>query len=249
MDWTARFFEGNYQQEYFEYAANAERTAREVEFIVAQLGLNGSQHVLDLACGGGRHAIGVAPHVGRVTGLDLTPDFIAAAQRAAADARVANVEFNVADMRELAADAQFDAAYNYFTAWGYYDHAANIDVLARVLCALKPGGRFLIEILSRDRLMTIFKPRDYVQFPDGRIRLEHRQFDFQLGRLHNLRTFIDADGHRTEIAFDHYIPSSDALVRHLQDAGFSDVRLMEAPTGAPLTLQSLRMAAVAQRPA
>jgi cyclopropane fatty-acyl-phospholipid synthase-like methyltransferase len=245
MDWTERFFEEQYQQDYYRYAANEERTAREVAFLVQQLAIDSSVHVLDLACGSGRHALGVARHAGQVTGVDFTDNYIALARRSAEQLGLASVRFEVADMRELAAHGEYDVAYNYFTAWGYHDHATNLDVLRRVFEALRPGGRFLIEILSRERLMTIFKPKDFSLSADGRITLDSREFDFHLGRLRNTRTYIEPDGKRSEIVMDNYVPASDALVRHLQDAGFHEVRLMEAPTGEPLTLQSPRMAAVA----
>lgn len=64
-------------------------------------------------------------------------------------------------MRELSFDAEFDAVYNYFTSWGYYDDETNFDILKRVHHALKPGGRFLLEFIARDALMRRFKDRDW----------------------------------------------------------------------------------------
>jgi ubiquinone/menaquinone biosynthesis C-methylase UbiE len=245
MDWTDRFFKAEYQREYYAYAGNAERTAREVAFIIEQLAIDKSTHVLDLACGSGRHALGVAQHAAGVTGLDITEHFIATARVDADQLGLSNVRFDVVDMRELSSEAEFDAAYNYFTAWGYHDYETNIDVLRRLCRALKPGGKFLLEILSRERLMTIFKARDYSLAADGRVVLNNREFNFEEGRLRDSRMYIEPDGSRTEVVLDNYVPSADALLRHLRDAGFSDVRLMEAPTGNPLTLQSPRTAALA----
>ena len=245
MDWTDRFFKAEYQRDYYAYAANQERTAREVEFIVAQLGISKSSRILDLACGSGRHTLGVARHAAFVLGLDIAEPFIATARQQAELSGLTNVGFEVADMRELTGEGEFDAAYSYFTAWGYHDHRTNLDILKRVFLALKPGGGFLIELLSRERLMTIFKAKDYNVAPDGRVTLHNREFDFEQGRLRDNRIYIDANGTRTEIVLDNYVPAGDALVRHLRDAGFAEVKLMEAPTGAPLTLQSPRMAAVA----
>ena len=85
-----------------------------------------------LACGAGRHALALAPRVASITGVDFTEVFLITALGDAAKQGIKNVEFIQGDMRELDYDACFDAAYNYFTAWGYYSDAENFDVLQRV---------------------------------------------------------------------------------------------------------------------
>jgi ubiquinone/menaquinone biosynthesis C-methylase UbiE len=244
MDWPASFFTGPYQREYFEYTADTERTAHEADFIQAQLELTSTSHVLDLACGSGRHALALSSRVAHITGVDLTPAFLNAASSAAAEQGAANVEFLHGDMRALDHREQFDAAYNYFTAWGYYSDTENFDVLARVQRALKPEGRFLLEIINRDTLMRHYSPRDYSRKEDGTVCLEERAFNHEQGRAYNRRVYLYPDGRREEICFDHYLPSADALIRHLCDAGFSAVHAVEAPSGNPLGIESWRMAVI-----
>lgn len=245
MDWTERFFEGPWQEEYLEYAADAARTAREAEFIAAELALEAGQYVLDLACGSGRHALALAARGVRVLGLDLTPRFLAAAREAAAAPGSPAPQFRQGDMRELDFRAEFDAAYNYFTAWGYHSDAENFDVLARVRRALKPGGSFLLETINRDGLMRGYRQRDYQLRADGVACLEERRFELSEGRAYNRRLYLHPDGRREEFSFDHYLPTSDALLRHMRDAGFATARVVEAPTGQPLTIDSWRMAVIA----
>jgi len=47
-------------------------TENQVDFIVNTLGLTGKEHILDLACGYGRHALSLARRGFRITGVDIT---------------------------------------------------------------------------------------------------------------------------------------------------------------------------------
>jgi ubiquinone/menaquinone biosynthesis C-methylase UbiE len=243
--WTDEFFSGQYAQEYFATAEDAVLAQRQAAFIAIQLRLDGSQRVLDLCCGSGRHAVALAQHASAITGVDRTELYLAAGRARIAELGIGNVELMQGDMRELDYQGEFEAAYNYFTSWGYYSDEENFDVLRRLWRALKPGGRFLLETIFRDTLMGSYRPQGYRESEDGTVLLEERWFDFATGRSHNRRLKINSNGTRSEIRYDHYLPTSDALARHLRDAGFSSVSVMEAPTGAELSLNSWRMAAVA----
>ena len=56
---------------------------------------------LDLGCGDGRFALGVAPAASSVVGLDPDPEAIAAAKKTARTARVRNVRFVVGAAQNL----------------------------------------------------------------------------------------------------------------------------------------------------
>jgi ubiquinone/menaquinone biosynthesis C-methylase UbiE len=67
------------------------------------------KRVLDLGCGDGRLALGVAPYARRVDGIDPDPDAIAAAKRNARKAGVRNVRFAAGAAQRLPfPDATFD---------------------------------------------------------------------------------------------------------------------------------------------
>jgi len=72
-------------------------------------GLVRGKHVLDLGCGDGRFAIGVAPLAAAVEGLDPDPDAIAAAKPAARKAGHRNLHFAVGAAQRLPyPDGAFD---------------------------------------------------------------------------------------------------------------------------------------------
>lgn len=67
------------------------------------------KRVLDLGCGDGRFALGVAPLASSVEGLDPDPESIAAAKKHARQAQATNVRFGVGAAQQLPyRDATFD---------------------------------------------------------------------------------------------------------------------------------------------
>jgi ubiquinone/menaquinone biosynthesis C-methylase UbiE len=98
--------------------------------------------VLDLGCGTGVVTRAIAARdrfAGTVTGIDQSPEFIAAAERLAADAGVGDrVEFVVGDAHELDLPAaSFDAA----VAHTLISHVRDpLAVLAEAARVIRPGG-------------------------------------------------------------------------------------------------------------
>jgi len=118
-EWPIAFFDDDYLKLYAPVLTQ-EQTAREVSFIEASLDLPAGARVLDLACGIGRHAIGMAAHGYRVTGVDFSPRYLELAREGAARAGV-GVEWQHGDMRTLSFERCFEAVYSYFTSFGYFD--------------------------------------------------------------------------------------------------------------------------------
>jgi ubiquinone/menaquinone biosynthesis C-methylase UbiE len=67
------------------------------------------KRVLDLGCGDGRFALGIAPYASGIEGLDPDPEAIAAAKNAARKGGVRNVRFRVGAAQQLPyPDAAFE---------------------------------------------------------------------------------------------------------------------------------------------
>lgn len=88
------------------YTTSAAHTDPQVLTRVTELSLNrmlqpGSARVLDVATGTGHTAFALAPHVGSVLGIDLTPEMLDQARILAASKALANVTFATADIHAL----------------------------------------------------------------------------------------------------------------------------------------------------
>ena len=111
-------------------------------YLLDQLGLGPGTRLLDVGCGiGGPSRVAAADHGCAVTGVDLSPDFIATATSLTALVGLADrVDFRVASGDDLGVDGgTFDAAMMVHVGMNIPDKAA---VFADVRHALRPGGSF-----------------------------------------------------------------------------------------------------------
>jgi SAM-dependent methyltransferase len=108
--------------------------------------LGPGRRVLDIGCGIGRVAAALAPLIGAITGIDISPAMIAEARRRCQG--LANVGFRQCDGADLAdfADASFDLvlaidSFPYLVAAGPAVVERHFADVARLLA---PGGAFVI---------------------------------------------------------------------------------------------------------
>jgi arsenite methyltransferase len=98
--------------------------------------------VLDLGCGAGTDSLVAAQMVapdGRVVGIDMTPEMLEKARRAAAELEATNVEFFEAEAEKLPFD---DDTFDVVISNGVIDLIPDKDaVFAELMRVLKPGGR------------------------------------------------------------------------------------------------------------
>ena len=191
-EWPVAFFDDDYLRIY-RPQFQAERTEAETRFIAASLAVAAGAEVLDLACGFGRHAIGMARLGLQVTGLDFNPRYLEIAAADAAEAGV-NVTWRTGDMRTLGVERGFDAIYSYFTSFGYFEDDDNELVLAGIARALRPGGRFLLEMTNRDYLLTHPQQRTWTQRDDGALLMEETSLDPVTSRVVSRQLLIDPLG-------------------------------------------------------
>jgi SAM-dependent methyltransferase len=194
-----------------------EQTAREVKFIHETLSLAKGGDVLDVGCGYGRHALELAQQGLRLTGLDLSlPMLIKAAD--SAQRRGLAVNFVHADMREMTFNAQFDAAYCVLSSFGYFDEETNLRVATAIGRALKPGGRFLLDIINRDYIVRDLPSRVWWE-GDGCVVLEEVDFNYHTSRVLIRRSVVFGNGRQSEQELSMRAYSLHEVGKILRQAG------------------------------
>lgn len=191
-EWPITFFDEDYLKIYRPQLTD-ERTCAETEFIAGALDLPRGATVLDLACGFGRHAIGMAKLGYQVTGVDFNPRYLEIAAEAAEKAGVL-VRWMVGDMRALHFEETFDGAYSFFTSFGYFSDAENERVIANIVRSLRHSGRFLIDLANRDWILTRQQQRTWTQREDGGLLMEEAILDLVTSRVTSRLTLIQPQG-------------------------------------------------------
>ncbi|HVG16677.1 MAG TPA: class I SAM-dependent methyltransferase [Chitinophagaceae bacterium] len=102
-------------------------------------------HMLDLACGNGRHSKYLTQKGFNVTGLDLALSSISEAKIFETPA----LAFRQHDMRHPFGSNQYHYIFNFFTSFGYFkDESENYTVVQNIGRALKPNGFVLFDYLN-----------------------------------------------------------------------------------------------------
>ena len=244
-EWPIAFFDDDYLRIYRPMFTE-ERTRGEVEFIRGALDLPAGARVLDLACGIGRHAIGMAALGFETTGVDFNAQYLEIA-RAAAEARGLSVRWIAGDMRALAFEREFRGVYSFFTSFGYFSDAENEHVLAGLARALVPGGRFLIDMVNRDFILTHPQQRTWNQREDGALLMEEIALDLVRSRVVSRQTLIEPAGARVTKEFDLRAYTCAELTALCDRHGLAVRAVWGGADRSPYSAESRRLVLLAER--
>lgn len=143
-EWFESWFDSNYYPILYKHRNDKEAQSF-IDKLFSYLECSSGARILDLACGRGRHSIYIHSKGYQVTGVDLSPSSIEFASRKAAE----GLNFQVADMRYLPFEKDFDLVVNLFTSFGYFEHQnENNLVIQGVLKSLKNNGLFILDYLN-----------------------------------------------------------------------------------------------------
>jgi SAM-dependent methyltransferase len=165
-----------------------DQTEEQTDRIERAAGLSPPASVLDVPCGNGRISLVLAARGYEVTGVDITEAFLEDARRTAAE-RGVTAAFHRGDMRDINFVAKFDAVLCLWGSFGYFDAAGDERFVRAVSRALRPGGRFLVDIPSLETVMQSFRERFWFE-AGGVFVLNENRLDHASGRIESDWTFV-----------------------------------------------------------
>ncbi|HLZ62090.1 MAG TPA: methyltransferase domain-containing protein [Ktedonosporobacter sp.] len=117
-------------------------SGQDLAWLVEAAALTGTEHVLDVATGGGHTAFALAPKAAEVIALDLTRPMLEVAQQEAISRQLHNIRFLEGDAQAIPAeDNSFDVVACRQAAHHFPNARQAVSEWARVL---KPGGKLLL---------------------------------------------------------------------------------------------------------
>jgi trans-aconitate methyltransferase len=138
-----------------DYAANSSVQQTWARELIARLKLHGDEHILDVGCGDGKVTAEIARALprGSVTGIDVSPQMIAFAEKTFSAKNLPNLKFQIMDAREIKFTRRFDCVFSNAALHWVDDHEA---VLRGAVPVLKPGGRFVVSCGGKGNAHDVF---------------------------------------------------------------------------------------------
>lgn len=147
-EWFRTWFDSPYYKILYSNRSE-EEAAHFIDSLLDFINLPERSRVLDLACGRGRHSIYLNEKGFNVVGIDLSNNSISDAKKH----ENARLHFLTEDMRSFDLGVKFEAIFNLFTSFGYFEsQEENKKVLQRILCHLKENGLFVMDYLNATKV-------------------------------------------------------------------------------------------------
>jgi len=142
-DWFTSWFDTSYYHILYKNRDDTEARTF-MQNITSFLKLEPNTHILDLACGKGRHSVFLNSLGYKVTGADLSENSISFAKKFTNE----SLSFKVHDMRNSFTN-QYNAIFNLFTSFGYFENdSEDLKTLQNIKSGLTKNGVAVIDFLN-----------------------------------------------------------------------------------------------------
>jgi SAM-dependent methyltransferase len=228
---------------YADWERSMERQAAQLDKLIQENWGNEVQSILDVSCGIGTQALGLARLNYQVTASDLSE---AAVERAKQEAQKRRVEiaFSVADMRQAYThhQQQFRVVISCDNAVPHLLNDADIrQAFGQFYDCLRPGGGVIISVrdYEKEERRTQIKPEGvHVEAGNRYILLQVWEFE---GEIYEMSMYVIKDdrsgGCSTQVMrAKYYAVGTTRLMALLAEAGFEEVKRVDGAFFQPVLL-------------
>lgn len=225
---------------------------RSVEWLIDTLGLKPGDPILDLGCGPGLYASRFARAGMQVTGVDYSRRSIDYA-RSYAEKNKLDIRYRYQNYLELDDENQYRAAFLIYGDFCPLNPEQRSALLRNVHCALQPGGKFVLDVSTREQRKRhgnkngwyalesgFWKPGPHLVLEEG---FDYPEQSIWLDQY----TVIEADGKISVYRnwFQDYTP--ETITEELSASGFDLAGLWGDLTGLPYSPDSEWIGVITQK--
>ena len=254
-NWFEDFFHG-VTLDLWRKAIPPQQTIAEADFLSQVLQPRPNARLLDVPCGNGRISLELAKRGFRVTGVDISEEFIAEA-RSATDHPPATaggtdllprVEFILGDMRSIEGQSIFDGAFCFGNSFGFMKHEEMEKFLSGVRRALRPGARFVVETaMAAESLLPDFEEQTSHEIADISVTIKERYIAEE--SCVDSEYIFERNGTSETRKAKHWIYTVAEIKRMLERAGLEVVEIFGSLKFEPYKLGSNDLIVIARKPA
>jgi ubiquinone/menaquinone biosynthesis C-methylase UbiE len=251
-NWYENFFHG-VSLDLWRKAISPEQTKCEADFLIKALECEASSHLLDVPCGNGRLSFELAGRGYRVTGVDISEEFIQEAMSrlsppadAGGTELIAPVEFLLGNMRNIEGEANYDGAYCFGNSFGFLEYAHMESFLSGMARALKPGARFVIETgMAAESIITKFEAEASHQIQDIHVTIKEQYLAEE--SCIDTEYVFERNGEVESRKAKHWIYTVAEIRRMLERAGLEVLNMYGSLKLEPYVLGSDELLVIARR--
>lgn len=221
--WYHSFFHG-LPQVAWKAAQTNEQTQLELELLVETLEFGPTDHLLDVFCGYGRHALPLARMGTSITGIDISSEYATElsqqAQTEALPIEVIEGDFLTAPIQGI-----FDGGYCLGNSFSFFPPDTMLHFLQRIAGLLQPGALFMAHSsMIAEVVLPDYQGQSCMRISDNLLFMAENEYDALSGRVTSQLTYIQTGkNQKAEITTrqaEHYIYTLAELIRLFTKAGF-----------------------------
>lgn len=254
-NWYETFFHG-VTLDLWRRAIPPEQTNAESDFLLEQLNCAPGAQVLDVPCGNGRLSFELAKRGLRVTGVDISEEFIdeARARSSRSDDPSTNtdgtnllapLDFILGDMRQIKGASIYDGAYCFGNSFAFLGHDETEKFLQAISRTLKPRARFIVETgMAAESVLPDFEEQSCHELGDLSLTINERYVAEE--SCIDSEYIFERDGKKETRVAREWIYTVAETRRMLSGAGFEVLNLYGTLQRGPYRLGSRELFIVSE---